>query len=70
MASSSGKRRSLFCRRCQIEFLTYKTVGQILCPQCGRPVRSLAHRRLVRLVAVALIGVLVAALLIVFWNSR
>jgi len=62
--TSQPKPQTLYCRFCREEFITYRGVGLPECPRCGRPARALTHRRLLRVVALAVLAAMIIALVL------
>jgi len=68
--NSRNKNQMLTCRSCGEEFLVTSTAHTPVCPRCGRPVRTLAHRRLFRLLAVILLAAVVIIVLVTLYRGK
>jgi uncharacterized paraquat-inducible protein A len=49
------QRRSVHCPECDDEFLAYRTDMTPQCPRCGHVVKTLVHRRMLRIIGVAVL---------------
>jgi uncharacterized paraquat-inducible protein A len=68
--SSERSQQQLYCRTCKQDFMAYKSDRTAECPRCGRVSRMPLERHWLRLVAVAIIVAVAAAVVAVYLMRR